>query len=154
MKLTKQLSGITGEYYVAAELSRRGYIAAITLRNTDNIDILTSSLSGEKVFSIQVKTTQNKRKWPLGKKVEKDKTPNKFYIFVSISEDITIFPKYFIVQAKDLADNIYNGHKNWLKEPGKNGKKRNDSDMRQFDPKYFPKNKLLSWEKLISIFEK
>ena len=73
MKLSKQLSGIAGEYYVAAELSRRGYLAAITLRNSDGVDILASNESGEKTFSVQVKTTQNKRKWILGKKWKKIK---------------------------------------------------------------------------------
>src|SRR5437660_12290839 len=42
--MTKKLStiqaGVTGEYFVAAELSRRGYIASLTLRNTRGIDVL------------------------------------------------------------------------------------------------------------------
>lgn len=153
MKLSKQLSGIAGEYYVAAELSRRGYLAAITLRNSDGVDILASNESGEKTFSIQVKTTQNKRKWILGKKVEEDKSANKFYAFVNIPNELNSLPEYYIVRAKDLAKNIYEGHRNWLKEPGKNGRIRRDSSARQFDPRYFSENELLNWEKLISIFE-
>ena len=39
-KLSTALSGISGEYFVAAELSRHGLIAAVTLRNTRGIDIL------------------------------------------------------------------------------------------------------------------
>jgi hypothetical protein len=39
MKLLKQLCGVAGEYYVAAKLSRRGYLAAITLRNSEGVDI-------------------------------------------------------------------------------------------------------------------
>lgn len=153
MKLSKQLSGITGEYYVAAELSRRGYLAAITLRNSDGIDILASNESGEKTFSIQVKTTQNKRKWILGKKVEEDNTVNKFYVFVNMPNELNLLPEYYIVRAKDLAKNIYEGHRNWLKEPGKNGRIRKDSIARQFNPRYFPENELLNWERLISVFE-
>lgn len=72
MKLNKQLCGIAGEYYVAAELSRRGYLAAITLRNSDGVDILVSNIDGDKLFSIQVKSTQNKRKWILSQKVENE----------------------------------------------------------------------------------
>lgn len=37
-KLSSVLSGVAGEYYVAAELSKRGYIASITLRNTKGVD--------------------------------------------------------------------------------------------------------------------
>ena len=39
----KILSGIAGEYFVAGELSRKGYIASITLRNTAGIDIIASN---------------------------------------------------------------------------------------------------------------
>mgnify|MGYP003393054714 CR=1 FL=1 len=39
----KVLTGVTGEYFVAAELSRRGYLASITLRNTKGVDILCSN---------------------------------------------------------------------------------------------------------------
>jgi hypothetical protein len=37
-RLSTGLSGVAGEYFVAAELSRRGYIASITLRNTRGVD--------------------------------------------------------------------------------------------------------------------
>jgi len=153
MKLTKQISGIAGEYYVAAELSRRGYIAAITLRNSEGIDILVSNHSGEKAFAIQVKTTQNKRKWILTEKVEKDFVPNKFYVFVNIPKEFEKLPEYYIVASEDLAQHIYEGHRNWLTTPGKNGHVRKDSKVRQFDPKYFPSEKIKSWEILIQVIE-
>jgi len=153
MKLSKQLSGIAGEYYVAAELSRRGYLAAITLRNSDSVDILVSNQSGEKTFAIQVKTTQSKRKWILNSKVENDNIPNKYYVFVNIPNDINSSPEYFIVKAIYLAENIYNGHRKWLKESGRNGRVRNDSNIRQFDPIYFAEDKLESWESLLSNIE-
>ena len=42
LKISGIQVGITGEYLVAAELSRRGYVATLTLRNTRGIDILAS----------------------------------------------------------------------------------------------------------------
>ena len=36
-KVSSILVGVAGEYFAAAELSRRGYIASITLRNTKAI---------------------------------------------------------------------------------------------------------------------
>ena len=42
-KLSAGLTGVSGEYFVAGELSRRGYVASITLRNTRGIDILVSN---------------------------------------------------------------------------------------------------------------
>ncbi len=150
-KITKQLCGIAGEYYVAAEFSRRGYLAAITLRNSDGVDILISDISGDKTFSIQVKTTQNKRKWILSKKVESGSSKNKFFVFVNIPEDVSLIPEYYIVNSVILADNIYQGHRRWLEAPGKNGKKRNDSTVRQFEPKYFDENQILDWNQLFEI---
>jgi hypothetical protein len=47
-KLTKGLSGLAGEYFVAGELTRRGYIVTLTLRNTKAFDILVSNESATK----------------------------------------------------------------------------------------------------------
>jgi len=150
LKLNRQLSGIAGEYYVAAELSRRGYLAAITLRNSDGVDILVSNIDGDKLFSIQVKTTQNKRKWILSKKVEVEHSEKKYYVFVNIPADINLPPEYVILHSEILANHIYAGHRRWLSEPGRNGKVRNDSNVRQFDPRYFEPNELLNWDELIA----
>jgi hypothetical protein len=37
--LSKSLIGIAGSYFVAAELTQRGFIATVTSRNTEGIDI-------------------------------------------------------------------------------------------------------------------
>lgn len=57
-ELTSLLSGVAGEYFVAAELSRRGYLASITLRNTKGVDILCSNADATKTVAIQVKTNR------------------------------------------------------------------------------------------------
>lgn len=57
-KLSAVLCGVAGEYFVAAELSRRGCIASITLRNTRGVDILASNADATKSVGIQVKTNQ------------------------------------------------------------------------------------------------
>lgn len=135
MKLLKQLSGIAGEYYVAAELSRRGMMAAITLRNADSIDILTSLPDNSKQLSIQVKSTQNKRRWLLTQKVENNYADNMFYIFVNIPDDNLSRPEFFVIHSKELADIIKIGHQKWLKTPGRNGKMHNDTNAREFSDK-------------------
>ena len=55
--LEKNLVGITGVYYAAAELSRMGYIALITVRNTRAYDILIFKEGKYKTLPIQVKTS-------------------------------------------------------------------------------------------------
>jgi hypothetical protein len=42
-KLSSILTGVSGEYFVAAELSRRGFLCSVTLKNTKGIDILVAN---------------------------------------------------------------------------------------------------------------
>ena len=44
--------GIAGEFFVAAELTRRGIVASLTSKNTKAIDILASNKDGSKSVSI------------------------------------------------------------------------------------------------------
>ena len=46
MKPSSQLAGVAGEYFVAGELSRRGFIASITMRNTRDIKISDTHAEG------------------------------------------------------------------------------------------------------------
>jgi hypothetical protein len=132
-KLSSGLTGIAGEYFVAAELSRRGFMASITLRNNDSIDIHASKLSEDKIFAIQVKTNQSgSRSWILNKKSELHKKENFFYIFVSLKTEVQR-PEYFIVPSKILADFVKHSHAIWLATPGKKGQAHKDSTMRKFD---------------------
>ena len=118
-----QLTGVAGEYYVAAELSKRGYIASITLRNTDGIDILASNLDGPKTVAIQVKTKSDRNKsWPLNSKPEELFNPKLFYVFVNLNNDKAP-PEYHIVKSKVVADFVREGHALWLKTHGRNGQK-------------------------------
>src|SRR5690348_13094424 len=65
------LTGVAGEYFVAAELSRRGYIASISLRNTRGIDILATNQAATRNITIQCKTNQSgARNWMLNEKSE------------------------------------------------------------------------------------
>lgn len=139
------LIGISGEYYVAAELSRRGYIASITLRNTRGIDILCSNADASKHVSIQVKTTQKSgNSWILDKKSEKYYSPKHFYVFVLLSE--REHPKFFIVSSKIVANYIKSDYKEWIKGKSKTGKKHKDSPIRLFrdlEEKYLNRWELL-----------
>ncbi len=134
-KLSKGITGIAGEYFVAGELSRRGFMASVTLRNNDSIDIHASKLSNNKIFAIQVKTNQyGGRSWPLSKKAELLKSDNLFYIFVAL-KGLTERPEYFIVSSEYIADSLKNGHAIWLATPGKKGQPHRDTNMRQFQDK-------------------
>lgn len=70
-KLSSILTGVSGEYFVATELSRRGFLCSITLKNTRGIDILVANEEATKNIGIQVKTNQrDKTTWLLNEKSE------------------------------------------------------------------------------------
>lgn len=147
MKLSKGKTGVAGEYFVAAELSKRGYVASITLRNTKGIDILASSEDGSTTRAIQVKASTGKNKaWIVSQKAEDEFNDNLFYIFVNLKES-NERADYYIVPSKVVADYVRKSHADWLSSPSKSGKPRKDTSMRKFeDPnqKYLEKWELLA----------
>ena len=132
-KVSSILTGVSGEYFAAAELSRRGHIASITLRNTKGIDIVASSEDGSKTINIQVKTSsKNTKGWMLNKKAETMKDENMFYIFVKLN-DLEERPEFHIVPTSHVAKKVRKEHQEWLNTPGRGGVKRKDTDMRKFE---------------------
>lgn len=145
-KISPILCAVAGEDFVAAELTRRGYIASITLRNTRGIDILVSNEIASRQVGLQVKSNQgNSRKWILNSGAEDYFADNLFYAFVNLKADQER-PDFFIVPSTVVADTVREGHARWLKEPGIHGQPHNDSNVRQFrdvDGKYLEKWSLL-----------
>lgn len=126
--------GAAGEYYVAAELSRRGIIATITLKNTPNIDIVATSHDGKRSINIQVKTKQNQQGWILTNKMEvKSGRRNFFVVLVDLYGQEG--PDYFIIPKDRLATLFSREHKKWLATPGRNGRPHVDNPIRAFDKK-------------------
>jgi hypothetical protein len=132
-KIPIGLSGVAGEYLVAAELSRRGFIASLTIRNAKGIDILASNLDATKSVGIQVKTNQNGKKyWLMNVKAERILGTNLFYVFVSLHGENAL-PRYHVVPSSTVAEYISKSHKNWLTTPGVRGQTRQDTKMRKFE---------------------
>jgi hypothetical protein len=130
-RLTPGLCGTAGEYFVAAELSRRGYVASITLRNARGIDILAADADAKRSVGIQVKTTQGTTKeWVLNKKAEQDIADNLFYVFVNLNRDKG--PEYHVVPRDVVSKSVRDSHALWLKTPGRGGKRHVDNPMRKF----------------------
>ena len=143
---TAPRAGVSGEYFVAAELSRRGYICSVTLKNTKGIDILVTNESATRTIGIQVKTNQNDRRaWVLNNKAEEFYAEDLFYVFVNLI-GIGQLSEYYIVPSKTVADKVKTGYKAWLGTLGKKGQTHNDTQMRIFEDQeheYFGK-----WDKL------
>lgn len=133
--LESTLVGVAGEYFVAAELSIRGYLASVTLRNSRGIDIIASSADATRSVSIQVKTSSgNSPKWMLAKKSESFCADNHFYVLVLL-RDVGSRPDFYIVPSQVVANYVATSHSRWLAGTKADGSPRKDSAMRNFrDP--------------------
>jgi hypothetical protein len=144
-KLSKITSGIAGVYSAAAELSKQGYIASITLRNAKGIDIMVANENATKTIGVQVKTNQGSLDWwLLSDKAEDYFADNLFYVFVNLNNGRS--PDFFIVPSEIVARAVKESHSKWLASPGRKGQKHKDNPMREFKDK--EKHYLRRWDLL------
>jgi hypothetical protein len=103
------LIGAAGEYYVAAELSKDGWLATVTIKNSPGLDVLAvEPPPGQGSVSIQVKTT-TKSSWVLPRPAaEVERRPNEFFILVRMPHGAER-PDYYVLPA-DLALRITRWH--------------------------------------------
>ena len=131
-RLEHTLVGVAGEYYVAAELSVRGFTAAITLRDSRGIDIIATLPDGDRSISIQVKTSSKSgAKWIVNEKDEKPRGKGHFFVFVLLQGEGKR-PSFHVVPSSVVAKYIKTSHRDWLKGMRPDGQPRKDSSMRQY----------------------
>ena len=102
-EISRNNTGLSGEYFVAAELYRRGWSVGMTIGNAKSVDLFAEK--DNKRIVIQVKAIYKKKNvgWPITKdKIKKDC----FYIFVNINADTMEQPEYFICTNEEANDNI------------------------------------------------
>jgi len=152
--------GNAGEYYIASILSSKCYVATITLGRAEAYDIIAIRSDG-KTIKIQVKTAWYDNKvFRLSPKDEIEKNTEYFYAFVTLKENKKPWD-YYIVPAKIVARSVKEASEFWLKTPGKNGQKHNDSSVRLFRarpskwcPSWFTQELIDSYKNNISALEK
>lgn len=116
-----QLTSRAGEYYVAAELNRRGAYAVTFAGNMPNIDIIASNSDKTRVVNIQVKTKRSPS-WQTsidqGKRCNKLRMPEtSFWVLVHL-DDSREHPQYWIVPKWWISNNIYEVHRKYLMRHG------------------------------------
>ncbi|MFK4706242.1 hypothetical protein ABIC83_003081 [Roseateles asaccharophilus] len=95
-----QMSGLAGEFFVAAELLKRGLQTSVTFGNAKSVDLLALHPLTGKTFVIQVKTLRSNNYYLLWhEKVE----PTHVYVFVLLNRPGQAV-RYFIVPGHDLKD--------------------------------------------------
>ncbi len=124
-------TGNCGEYFVAAELERRGYTVAIPMSNVEDFDILAINRKTHKQIAVQIKTNKTEKKvWMLKKRNEELVGENVYYVFVILNGLNN--PEYHIVPSTIVSNSIKEQYIKWLEAPGKNGQQHNDSTIRKF----------------------
>src|SRR5579863_1977408 len=105
MRRSNYQSGMRGVYLVAAELTRRGFIASPTLRNAPGADLLVTDSECNKTWSVQVKTNTDRLPyWLVGEKATGAKSPSHVYVFVTL--DGKQGPEYIPVRSEFEAKNV------------------------------------------------
>jgi hypothetical protein len=96
-------TGLSGEYFVAAELYRRGWSVGMTIGNAKAVDLYAEK--GNTRIAIQVKAIYRRKNtgWPM----MKDKLRmNCMYIFVNLNADKMESPEYFICTSAEARKRI------------------------------------------------
>lgn len=97
--MDKNKTNLAGEFFVAAELSKRGFIVALTLGNAKEVDILIRT-SNDKNIAVQVKALKKLDCFDLAV----DKVKNEIiYVFVSLN-NIGQIPDFYILKGSDLLE--------------------------------------------------
>lgn len=128
------LIGNAGEFYVAAELLKRGIIAALAPRNIPAFDLMATK--NDRTVRVRVKTkSEEYPEWQWV--VKKDGS-----IFRSLSEngDFTVLVnlamnnsalKFFVVPTKLVNQWLREDFEEWLRTPGKFGRSHSDANKKR-----------------------
>ena len=95
-------SHLAGEYFVAAELYKRGFSVALTMGNAKAIDLFAEK--GTRTVNVQVKAISRRQHvgWPI---FRRQVLRNVMYVFVCLNEDSEP-PDYYIATAREVRPKI------------------------------------------------
>jgi hypothetical protein len=126
-----------GQFYVAAELSKRDFLVSLTLGNARETDLMVKSPNGVD-FRVEVKTQRKRNFWRYSEKQVKE---NLFHVFVYLNE-IGQNPDFHILTSQEAMSEWNEYYCTHLKD----GRKRTDYGLGT-NPASIDKYKN-KWEKL------
>jgi hypothetical protein len=95
----RQFTAIAGEHFVAAELSKRGWVATLTAKNTPGFDVLAAQPTGYTVcIDVKTRSTAYRYAWRLGSGVHISGKRD-FVVLVDLGEEDDP-PDYWIIPAR------------------------------------------------------
>lgn len=152
LKISKNNTSISGEYYMAHILAKYGFKVSMTLGRMEGFDLFVQNPKG-KNLTISVKTTySDKSKFLImNEKAEKLIDDSLFYAFVRLNMPDGV-PEFWIVPSTIVAPVIKESYEIYLKTPKRDGSTHKDTPMREFyliPRPNFPKD----WEEQLEVFK-
>ena len=95
----------TSQFFAAGELTRRGYLVALTNGNANFADLLVQS-PNELLFSVDVKGMSTKNWWLVKRPDSNEDRNDRYYILVYVPRDSTEAPHYFILSSNDMSEEL------------------------------------------------
>jgi hypothetical protein len=90
-----------GQFGVAHELTRRGYLVTFTAGNAPGVDLLCQSPSGI-AFSIQVKSLSSRTYFLYQQSLEDSSIRTRFFVFVMLPTDLSLNPQYYVMNSEQF----------------------------------------------------
>ncbi|OMP30071.1 aspartate-ammonia lyase [Mangrovimonas sp. DI 80] len=145
-----------GEFFVCAQLSKKGILTLLTPKNNPLFDIIATDNLGSKHVAIQVKTMGigNKQGWKLNKQITvKKNNPNLFLILVDLKEDG--LNNFYVYLYDDFVDKVNETYQEYITKPhARTGEPKKDVSFRWFNYKDFKSQDHSKKNKWDLIFDK
>lgn len=132
------LIGNAGEYYVVAELLKRGIVAALAPRNARAFDVLATN--GDRTIRIRVKTKSHAYQiwqWSAnaadGTIFPQLSKHGDFTVLVNLATDRRDLA-FYIVPTPLIDEWLRRDFENWLRTPGKKGQQRSAANRKRHLP--------------------
>ncbi|MHB9032931.1 MAG: hypothetical protein ACYC6L_07775 [Anaerolineae bacterium] len=149
-----QRVGRAGEYYVVAELNKRGAFAVPFAGNMPKVDVIACTNDESRTIYLQVKTKRCGKTWQTSIVGSQPMSPvtdeHNFWAFVDLG-GVDEHPRYWIVPDWWIRDNIYNTHQAYLERHGGRRAHSPDSPHHAIDEKRL--NQWIEHWEILRIFE-
>ena len=146
-----------GEYFVAAELNKRGAYAVTFAGNMPKIDLMACNHDQSRTIHIQVKTKRGGRTWHSSTVGSRPTDPpsnpldeNLYWVFVDLGAEDSP-PQYWVVPDWWIRNDIHVAHKNYLDRHGGQRARNPNSTHHSID-----ENRLAEWRgrwNILGIFD-
>ena len=151
---SNQQVGRAGEYFVVAELNKRGAFAVPFAGNMPKIDIIACNDDESHTVYIQVKTKRGGKTWHSSIVGSQPKLPkpdeSNFWAFVDLGS-LDEHPRFWIVPDWWIKNDIYSAHQSYLERHNGHQANNPDSTHHAIDEK-----RLSEWQgrwEILGVFE-